>query len=95
MGHLRGWLFGELPFVIVEDPDALSRPFAYDSDAVYIVWSYEVIQQMKRYALRLVRCELDDRLLGHRLLVRWLKRMLYLLRPYRYAGSRVLMVFER
>ena len=95
LGHLRGWLFGELPFLIVEDPDALSRPFVYDSDAVYIVWSYEVIQQMKRLGLRLVHCEVDDRMLGHRLLVRWLKRMLYLLPPYRHAGSSVLMVFER
>ena len=81
--------------MIVEDPDVLSRPFVYDSDAVYIVWSYEVIQQMKRFGLRLVHCELDERLLGHRLLVRCLKRMLYLLPPYRYAGSTVLMVFER
>ena len=95
LGQLRGWFFGELPFLIVEDPDALSRPFVCDSDAVYVVWSYEVIQQMKRWGLRLVHCEVDDRMLGHRLVVRWLKRILYLLPPYRCSGSTVLMVFER
>lgn len=95
LGQLRGWLFGRLPFLFVEDPDALSRPFVYDADTVYVVWSYEVIRQMKRWGFRLVHCEVDDRLLGHRVLVRLFKRLLYLLPLYRYAGSTSLMVFER
>jgi len=95
LGQLRGWLFGQLPFLMIEDPDALSRPFVHDSDAVYIVWSYEVIRQMKRWGLRLLHCEVDDRMLGHSPSVRLLKRLLYLLPPYRFAGSTVLMVFER
>lgn len=95
LGQLRGWLFGRLPFLIIDDPDALSRPFVHDADAVYVVWSYEVIRQMKRWGLRLVHCEVDDRMLGHRAPLRLFKRLLCLLPPYRHAGSTVLMVFKR
>lgn len=94
-GQLRGWLSGKLPFHVVEEPDAFSQPFVHDADAVYVVWSYEVISQMKRWGCRLLHCEVDDRMLGTRTPVRWLKRLLFLLPPYRYAGSTVLMVFER
>ncbi len=94
-GQLRGWLLGQLPFLIIEEPDALSRPFVHDADAVYVVWSYEVIRQMRRWGLRLVHGEVDDRMLGFSAPVCLLKRLLYLLPPYRYAGSTVLLVFER
>ena len=95
LGQLRGWLFGRLPFLIIEDPDALSFPFVYDADAVYVVWSYEVIRQMERWRLRLIHGEVDDRMLGFSAPVRLFKRLLYLLPPYHYAGSTVLLVFER
>ncbi len=94
-GQLKGWIFGRLPFDTVEEPDALSRGLDIDSDVVYIVWSYEVIQQMKRWGFRLIHSEVDDRLLGTSSGVRLLKRLLFLLPPYRLAGSTVLMVFER
>jgi len=95
LGQLRGWLFGRLPFMRIEDPDAFHQEFVYDSDAVYVVWSYEVIQQMKRFGCRLVHAEVDDRMWGTKTFVRLLKRILYLLPPYRYAGSTALLVFER
>lgn len=95
LGQLRGWLLGRLPFLIIEEPDAFSLPFVHDADAVYVVWSYEVIRQMRRWGLRLVHGEVDDRMLGFSAPVRLLKRLLYLLPIYRYAGSTVLLVFER
>lgn len=95
LGQLRGWLFGRLPFMRIEDPDAFHRVFVYDSDAVYVVWSYEVIRQMKRFGCRLVHAEVDDRMWGTKTTVRLLKRVLYLLPPYRHAGGTVLLVFER
>ncbi len=95
LAQFGGWLFGRLPFMMIEDPDALNRPFVEDADTVYIVWTYEVIRQMKRWGLRLLHCEVDDRMLGHRVPLRILKRLLFLLPPYRYSGSTVLMVFER
>lgn len=41
-GQLGGWIFGGLPFLIVEEPDIFVREFEIDADAVYVVWSYEV-----------------------------------------------------
>jgi SAM-dependent methyltransferase len=95
LGQLRGWFFGRLPFLRIEDPDAFHRVFVCDSDAVYVVWSYEVIRQMKRFGCRLVHAEVDDRMWGTKSAVRLLKRVLYLLPPYRHAGGTVLLVFER
>jgi SAM-dependent methyltransferase len=95
LGQLGGWIFGRLPFVIVEEPDIFVREFEIDADAVYVVWSYEVIRQMKRCGFKLIHSEVDDRLLGTNFGVRLLKRLLFLLPPYRLAGSTVLMVFER
>lgn len=94
-GQLRGLFFGQLPFLQVEDPDAFHRPFEHDADAVYVVWTYEVIRQMKRWGCRLVHWEVGDRMLGTHLAVRLLKRFLFNLPLYRYAGSTVLLVFER
>jgi hypothetical protein len=54
-----------------------------------------VIRQMKRFGCRLVHAEVDDRLWGTKGAVRLLKRVLYLLPPYRHAGGTVLLVFER
>jgi len=48
----------------VEKPDALNDGFDFDSDVVYIVWSYEVIRQMKGWGFLLIHSEVDDRLLG-------------------------------
>jgi SAM-dependent methyltransferase len=95
LGQLNGWLFGRLPFLTIEEPDVFSLPFVHDADAVYVVWSYEVIRQMQRWGLHLVHGEVDDRMFGYTLPVRLLKRLLYLLPLYRYAGSTVLLVFER
>ncbi len=94
-GQLRGWLFGRLPFFAIDHPDALDREFVYDADAAYVTWTYEVILQMKRWGCRLLHWEVDDRLLGTLPAVIWLKRFLMMLPPYRYAGSTVLLVFER
>jgi SAM-dependent methyltransferase len=94
-GQLKGWLFGVLPFLIIEDPEALTNKFEFDGDAVYITWSYEVIEQMKRIGCELIHWEIDNRLLGESVAVRFLKRLLMLLPPYRRAGSTALMVFER
>jgi SAM-dependent methyltransferase len=94
-GQLMGGTFGRLPFDTVEEPDALSHGFGFDSDVVYIVWSYEVIQQMKRWGFRLIHSEVDDRLLGTNSAVRLLKRLLFLLPMYRLAGSTAMLVFER
>lgn len=95
LGQFGGWLLGRLPFLMVEDPDALSAPFVYDSDAIYVVWSYEVIRQMKRMGLHLVHGEVDDQLLGFNPAMRVVKRLLYRLPPYQFAGSTMLLVFER
>jgi SAM-dependent methyltransferase len=95
LGQLRGWIFGTLPFERVNEPDAFHHEFVYDSDAVYVVWSYEVIEEMRRGGCRLVHGEVDDRLLGTRKAVQLLKQVLLLFPIYRLAGSTVLLVFER
>ena len=95
LDQIKAYFLGHLPFLIIEEPDVFSRPFIYDSDAVYVVWSYEVIEQMKRWGCRLVHCEVDDPLLGSNPLVRLFKRLLMLLPLYRYSGSTLLVVFER
>jgi SAM-dependent methyltransferase len=87
-------LSGQLPFEIVEDPDAFHGEFVYDADAVYIVWTYEVIRLMERWKSRLVHWETDDPLLGNNRLVRGLKALLMRTPLYRRAGSTVLLVFE-
>ena len=88
-------LGGRSPFVIVDVPDALTRPFVYDSDAVYVVWTYEVIRQLESWGCRLVIAEADSPLLGENPLARAFKRMLMKFSAYRYAGSTILMVFEK
>ncbi len=94
-GQLRGWVWGRLPFVCVDEPDAFHSEFIYDSDAVYVVWSYEVIRVMKQWGHRLIHWEVDDRLLGTNPIVRSLKRLLMRLPIYRYAGNTILLVFEK
>jgi SAM-dependent methyltransferase len=95
LSQMAGWIFGRLPFLMIEDPDALTSQFEFDGDAVYITWSYEVIEQMKRLGCELVHWETDDQLLGDRLIIRMIKRVLLCLPPYRRAGSTTLLVFER
>ena len=94
-GQLRAMLGGISPFMIIDEPDALTHPFVYDSDAVYIVWTYEVIRLMREWGCRLIVAEADTPLLGENALVRFVKRLLMKLPAYRYAGSTVLMVFEK
>jgi SAM-dependent methyltransferase len=94
-GQLWGWGLGRLPFVRVDEPDAFHSEFIYDADAVYIVWSYEVIRIMKKWGHRLIHWEVDDRLLGTNPTVRSLKRLLTHLPIYRYAGNTILLVFEK
>ena len=94
-GQLRAMIRGASPFMIIEEPDALTQPFVYDADAVYVVWTYEVIRQMHEWGCRLVFGEADTPLLGENGLVRFGKRMLMKLPAYRYAGSTVLLVFEK
>jgi SAM-dependent methyltransferase len=95
VGQMRAVLFGWLPFLIIEDPDALTSTFEFDGDAVYITWSYEVIEQMRRLGCELVHWETDDQLLGDHRAIRLIKRVLLHLPPYRRAGSTTLLVFER
>lgn len=94
-GQLRGWLLGQLPFMIIEEPDALNGPVEFDGDAVYITWTYEVIRKMNRLGCQLIYSEVDSRLLGSRRVPSLFKRLLLLLPPYQLAGSTVLMVFQR
>jgi SAM-dependent methyltransferase len=93
--QLRAILGGASPFMIIEEPDALTHPFVYDSDAVYVVWTFEVIRLMNEWGCQLVHGETDTPLLGENALVRLGKRLLMKLPPYRYAGSTVLLVFEK
>jgi SAM-dependent methyltransferase len=94
-GQVRAMFRGASPWMIIEEPDALTQPFVYDSDAVYVVWTYEVIRQMHEWGWRLIHGEADTPLLGDNALVRFGKRVLMKLRAYRYAGSTVLLVFEK
>jgi SAM-dependent methyltransferase len=94
-GQLLGWSFGRLPFENVKDPDAFHSDFIYDADAVYIVWTYEIIRMMKHQGHKLIHWETDDQLLGTNPIVRWSKRILLRLPIYRYAGSLILLVFEK
>jgi SAM-dependent methyltransferase len=93
--QLLGWWFGILPFEQVTDPDAFHFKFIYDSDAVYIVWSYELIRKMKQWGCKLVYWEVDDPMLGTNSVVRAFKRFLMLFPIYRYSGGTVLLVFEK
>src|SRR5262249_42460538 len=94
-GQLLAMLGGPSPFLIIEDPEAFTKPFIYDSDAVYVAWTYEIIRQMKKWGCKPVHTSVDNRMLGLNFFVRTVKRVLMLLPPYRNAGSTVLMVFER
>jgi SAM-dependent methyltransferase len=94
-GQVRAMLGGASPFAIIDEPDALTQPYVYDSDAVYVVWSYEVIRQMKEWGCRLICGEADTPLLGENALVRFGKLSLMKLPAYRYAGSTILLVFEK
>jgi SAM-dependent methyltransferase len=93
--QLIGWWFGRLPFEQVDEPDAFHSKFIYDADAVYIVWTYEVIRLMDHWGHKLVHWEVDDQLLGTSPVVRAFKRLLLRLPIYRYAGCSVLAVFEK
>ena len=93
--QIAACLGAKSPFMIVEEPDAFTQPFEDDVDAVYIVWNYEVIREMKRLGCRLLHAKTDDPLLGKNAFVRAFKRFLMLFPAYRYAGSTCLMVFER
>jgi SAM-dependent methyltransferase len=93
--HLLGWLFGRLPFVGVEDPDAFHYDFIYDADVVYIMWTYEIIRLMKQRGHKLVYWKADTQLLGTNFAIRSLKGLLLKLPIYRYAGSTLLLVFEK
>lgn len=93
--QLIGWWFGRLPFEKVNEPDAFHSEFIYDADAVYIVWTYEVVRLMNRWGHKLVHWEVDDQLLGTNPIVRWFKLSLLRLPIYRYAGCSILLVFEK
>lgn len=94
-GQIRAMLGGASPFAIIDEPDALTHPYIYDSDAVYVVWSYEVIRQMKEWGCRLICGEADTPLLGENPLVRLGKLSLMKMPAYRHAGSTILLVFEK
>jgi len=96
VGQMRGWLIGQLPFLVIDNPDVFTTGYTYDDeDAVYVVWTYEVIEFLCQMGCRLCHWEVDDRLLGTHPAVRLLKTLLLRLPPYRYAGSTLLLVFEK
>lgn len=88
-------LGGASPFLIIDNPDAFTQPIVHDSDAVYLVWSFEVIRQVKSWECKLIHFKMDDQLLGNNPLVHLAKRVLMLLPAYGHAGSTSLMVVER
>lgn len=94
-GQSCAMLGGPLPFLILQEPDAFTQSFVYDADAVYVVWSHEVIREMKKLGCHLRHATADNRLLGNNPLGRLAKRLLMLLPAYRCAGSTILMVYER
>lgn len=94
-GQFVGMLGGPLPFLIVGEPDAFTQPFVHDADAVYVVWSYEVIRQMQQFGCRLLGATADNPLLGDHPLGRMAKRLLMVFPAYRGAGSTILMVYDR
>jgi|SRR5579871_4633248 len=94
-GQLAGWWFGTFPFEKVADPDAFHREFIHDADAVYIVWTYEIIQLARKWGHRLVHWEVDDQLLGSNFAVRVMKKLLMRMPIYSRSGSTVLLVFEK
>ncbi len=94
-GQVKALLGGRSPYFIIEEPDAFTEPFVHDADAVHVVWSYEVIRQMKCWGCKVVHVEVDNQLVGSNSLVRLGKRLLMLLPAYRHAGSTLLMVFDR
>jgi SAM-dependent methyltransferase len=93
--QLIGCSFGKLPFARVDEPDAFRSEFVYDADAVYIVWTYEVIRLMKKWGHNLAHWEVDDPLLGANPVIRKFKNVLRCFPIYRYAGSTILLVFEK
>jgi len=93
-GQVRAMLGGRSPFVIIEVPDVLTQPFVYDSNAVYVAWTYEVIRQMKEWGCRLIHCEAYTPLLGEDAQVRFGNGTMTNLPAHRYAGSAVPLVFE-
>jgi SAM-dependent methyltransferase len=93
--QLMGWWFGRLPFERIIEPDAFNSKFIHDADAVYIVWTYEVVRLMARWGHRLLHWEVDDQMLGTTSIVRSFKRILTRIPMYRYSGSTVLLVFEK
>jgi SAM-dependent methyltransferase len=95
LGQISGRIFGQYPFQAVTDPDALHSEFLYDADAVYIVWTYEVIRWMQQLGAKLIHWEVDDQLLGRHSVVRSFKKFLMRFSAYEHAGSTVLLVFER
>lgn len=94
-GQMKALMGGRSPYLIIEQPDAFTEPFINDADAVYVVWSFEVVRQMKTWGCKLVHIEVDNELLGANPFVKLGKRLLKLLPAYRHAGSTLLMVFER
>jgi glycosyltransferase involved in cell wall biosynthesis/ubiquinone/menaquinone biosynthesis C-methylase UbiE len=94
-GQLWALAGGSSPFMIVEEPEAFTLPFIYDADAVYVVWTYEVIRQMKKWGCKSVHTSVDNKMLGSNPFVGALKRALMLFPLYKNAGSTAFMVFER
>lgn len=94
-GQLRGWLFKRFPFYIVSNPDVFRAGYTYDEDAVYVAWSYEIVEYLRRLGSALYHWEVDDRLLGNHPVARFLKSTMLGLPPFRHAGCTSLFVFEK
>lgn len=94
-GQVKAVLGLGLPFMKVAPPPNLRTDYTWDMDAVYVVWTYEVVRLMRQLGCQLVHWEVENRLLGERTAIRFMKQLLTYLPPYKYSGSPVLLVFQR
>ncbi len=54
LSHIKGYFFKKFPFMTISDPEALNEDFHYDSDSVYVVWSWEVINFLEKTGFKLI-----------------------------------------
>jgi hypothetical protein len=94
LGQIRGWFTGQMPFYSIEQPEVLTGAYRCDEDVVYVVWVYEVLVYMQKLGFRCTHLAIYDKFPGRNALIRWIKRLAYLLPIYRCGGA-FLAVFEK
>ncbi len=93
--HIKGYFFKKFPFMTISDPEALNEDFHYDSDAVYVVWSWEVINFLEKAGFKLIYKNIFYKFLNTSFLKRMVKKILYCLPIYKFAGGTTLFVLEK